>query len=255
MKKIYKIGIFASLGFFTLGLGLVVAAVALGATWAQFTDTVHEKSPVDGGNVFSCSDVQSLELEFGGSELELTDTDGDEILVERLWDPTHAVKTELDDGTLKISTKSSIRSSIKARIQIPKDHSFDEVRLKLGASAVTAQSLRADELEMDLGAGTFYGAGKIIANESKWQVGMGELTLKSLDCADLEMDCGMGSLSVAMAYPQEYYDCNVSCHAGAVTVGDSEFSMGSHRMEGEEAESEIKITCGMGTADITFAED
>ena len=84
---------------------------------------------------------------------------------------------------------------------------------------------------------------------------MGELTLKSLDCADLEMDCGMGSLSVTMAYPQKYYDCNVSCHAGAVTVGGREFSMGSHRMEGEEAESEIKITCGMGSADIAFAED
>lgn len=255
MKKIFKIGIFASLGFFTLGLGLVVAAVALGATWAQFTDTVHEKSSSDGENTFSCSDVQSLELEFGGSDLELAETNGDEILVERLWDPSHAIKTKLDDGTLKISTKSSIRSSIKLRIQIPKDHSFDEIRMELGASAVTAQSLRADRLEVELGAGTFDGTGEIIANESKWQVGMGELTLNRLDCQELEMDCGMGSLSVAMAHPQKYYDCNVSCHVGAVTVGGSDFSMGNHRIEGKEAEAEIEITCGMGTADITFAED
>lgn len=255
MKKIFKIGIFASLGFFTLGLGFVVAAVALGATWAQFTDTVHEKSPSNGENAFSCSDVQSLELEFGAGELELEETDGDEILVERLWDPTHAVKTKLDDGTLKISTKSSIRNKLKLRIQIPKDHSFDEIRLKLGASAVTAQSLRTDELEVELGAGTFDGTGEIIADESKWQVGMGELTLNRLDCQELEMDCGMGSLSVAMAHPQKYYDCNISCHAGAVTVGNSEFYTGNHRIEGEEAEAEITITCGMGAADITFAED
>ncbi len=257
MKKMFKIGMFASLGFFTLGLGLVVAAVALGATWSQFTDTVNKKDAADGaGNSFSCSDVQALELEFGGSELKLEETDGDQILVERIWDPAHIVKTELDDETLKISAKSSsIRGSVKLRILIPKDHTFDEMRLKLGASVITAQALRADELEVELGAGTFNGTGVITASESKWQVGMGELTLKSLNCQDLEMECGMGSLSVAMARPQKYYDCSVSCHAGAVTVGSSEFYTGSHRLEGDEADSEIKITCGMGSADLTFAED
>lgn len=84
---------------------------------------------------------------------------------------------------------------------------------------------------------------------------MGELELAYLDCEELYMNCGMGSVTAAMARSRKDYDCDISCHAGAVTVGDGEFSMGNHYMEGDDADREMEIECGMGSVDLSFDED
>lgn len=264
MQKLFKIGIIASLALFTLGVGFVIAAVALGATWAQFTDAMdtgefsldyrmNPKSDSQDTNQIYYTDVDSLDIQFGAGALDLVETDDDRILVEFLSD-SRFVQTNVDDDTLEISTVSDVtkRKKISLRIHIPKDKHFDQVNLKLGASAVTMESLNTDNLELELGAGTFTGTGKIVAEKSQWQVGMGELTLNYLDCEDLDMDCGMGSMSVTMAHRQEDYDCDVTCRAGAVTVGDSNFSMGSHHLKGDDADREVKIQCGMGSVALAF---
>lgn len=264
MRKLFKIGIIASLALFTLGVGFVIAAVALGATWAQFTDAIdtgkfsldsrmNQESDSQDTNQMYYTDVDSLDIQFGAGVLELVETDDDRILVECLSD-SRFVQTDMDDDTLEISTVYEVakRKKISLRIHIPKDKRFDQVSLKLGASAVTAESLNANSLDVELGAGTFTGTGKIVAEESQWQVGMGELSLNYLDCEDLDMDCGMGSMSVTMARSQEDYDCDVTCQAGAVTVGNNDFSMGSHHLESDDANREMKIQCGMGSVDLSF---
>lgn len=265
MKKIFKIGIISSIVFFTFGIGFLIAAIALGATWGQFVDTVDthgfsltpliasEKGTKD--NIYY-SDVESLDIELGGGALELRETEEDQVIVEILSDPSNTVQTNMEGNTLKISTESnSARKKVELCLYLPEDTSFDRADLKLGAAAVTVGDLEADSLSVKLGAGSFSGIGEITADRSEWQVGVGELDLNYLDCEDLSMDCGMGSMSVTMADSQQDYRYDISCGAGVVDIGNDSYSMGSHSFKGDDADDKISIKCGMGSVALMFDGD
>lgn len=268
MSKLLKIGLLGALVFFTLGIGLLIAAVALGATWSAFTESVdvgeftpitmlHSKTEQTDGEVlyYPEDDVYSLDIEFGKGMLELRETDEDQIMVEILSDPSHAVTSEMIGKTLKISTKNNaLREDTNLRIYIPEDNYFEKANLELGAAVVTVDMLEADKLEVELGAGTF-SAGEILSDKSTWEVGVGELILDYLDCEDVDINCGMGCVTVALANSREDYKYDVTCNMGDVAIGDDHFSIGRHTVKGEDADGKINVECGMGTVDLTFDDD
>ncbi len=268
MSKLLKIGLLGALVFFTLGIGLLIAAVALGATWSAFTESVdvgqftpitmlHSKTEQTDGEVlyYPEDDVYSLDIEFGKGMLDLRETDEDQIMVEILSDPSHAVTSEMIGKTLKISTKNNaLREDTNLRIYIPEDNYFEKANLELGAAVVTVDMLEADKLEVELGAGTF-SAGEILSDKSTWQVGVGELNLNYLDCEDVDINCGMGCVTVALANSREDYKYDVTCNMGDVAIGDDHFSIGHHTVKGEDADGKINVECGMGTVDLTFDDD
>lgn len=273
MKTIVKIGVILSVLFFTLGLGSVIASVALGATWGQFINAVDqgefsipshgifhrsEKStqPDTGSQRQYYYDVESLDVEFKRGTLEVSETDEDEIYVEILSDPVHSIQTFMDGSTLKITTDfQKVRDDARVRICLPEDEYFDEAELDMGAAAVTVENLEADDLKVKLGAGSLSSSGEILSEKSEWEIGVGELNLSYLDCEDTKIDCGMGTVSLALSCSQEDYDCDITCGAGAVTVGKNSFSMGHHEYSGDDADSKLQIECGMGTVDVAFDED
>lgn len=267
MKKILKIGIIASLALFILGIGSVIAAVALGATWAQFTDAadIHGASLLSkishgpgGGHAGQVRypDVESLDIDLGRGSLEILETDEDQVIVEIISDPDDSIESSMQDSTLKISSKpGAARKDARLCLYLPEDSSYDFIHLDAGAASVVAGSLEADRLDVQLGAGTFSSTGEISAEGSTWQVGVGELDLAFLDCEDTSLDCGMGSMTVTMANSQEDYDCVVTCGMGAVTIGDDTASMGSHTYKGKDADERITLQCGMGSADLLFNGD
>ena len=273
MKTIIKIGVILSVLFFTLGLGSVIASVALGATWSQFINAVDQgefyipsqdiihrseknRQSDTGSDRQYYYDVESLDVEFKRGTLEVVETDEDEIYVEVLSDPSQSIQTFMDGGTLKITTDSQkIRENARLRICLPEDEYFDEAELDMGAAAVTVENLDADELKVKLGAGSLSSTGEILSEKSEWEIGVGELNLSYLDCEDTKIDCAMGTVSLALAYSQDDYDCDITCGAGAVNVGKNSFSMGHHEYSGDDAESKLQIECGMGTVDVTFDED
>ncbi len=268
MSKLLKIGLLGALVFFTLGIGLLIAAVALGATWSAFTESVdvgqftpitmlHSKTEQTDGEVlyYPEDDVYSLDIEFGKGMLDLRETDEDQIMVEILSDPSHAVTSEMIGKTLKISTKNNaLREDTNLRIYIPEDNYFEKANLELGAAVVTVDMLEADKLEVELGAGTF-SAVEILSDKSTWQVGVGELNLNYLDCEDVDINCGMGCVTVALANSREDYKYDVTCNMGDVAIGDDHFSIGHHTVKGEDADGKINVECGMGTVDLTFDDD
>ncbi len=276
MKTFAKIGFILSLIFLVLGLGSVIASLALGATWQTFMRAVDQGDfLIVANNGFSqglstkkispaqkessrnyYSDVENLDIQLGKGILNIQETDEDEISVEILSDSSHSVQVELDDGTLKISgAKKHSQNNTEVRLYIPEDEYFDEASFNVGAATVNVENLEADELEVNLGAGIFTGTGEILSETSKWEIGVGELSLEYLDCEDTQIECGMGTVTVTMSNSQEDYDCQVECSAGAVTIGDDSFSMGRHSRSGDDADSEINIKCGMGTVDLLFSND
>lgn len=269
MRKIFKIGIITSLALFTLGLGFLIAAVALGATWAQFTDNVNAGSlwmpwtigstgtrNTDDTDKISFPDADQLEIQLGGGTLDIRETDDDQITVEIISDPSGIVQTDLVDNTLKINTGSaSAKQKVEVCLYLPEDQLFDRADLELGAAAVTVDYLEADGLNVKLGAGTFDCTGEITADQSDLTVGVGSLYLEYLDCENVSLDCGMGSMAVTMANEQDDYACDVSCGAGAVNIGDSTFSLGSHSSKGDDPDGKLDVRCGMGSVDIVFYDE
>lgn len=267
MKKIFKIGIVASLALFILGIGSVIAAVALGATWAQFTDatdthaaSLFSRIPHGLGSGHTGQvrypDVESLDIDLGRGSLEILETDEDQVIVEVLSDPEGSIKSNMQDSMLMISSKPGTgRKEAELRLYLPEDTSYDTIHLDAGAASVVAGSLEADYLYVQLGTGTFSSTGEISADGSTWEVGVGELDLAYLDCEDTSLDCGMGCMTVTMANSREDYDCVVTCGMGAMTIGNDEVSMGSHTYKGDDADERISVECGMGTADLLFDGD
>lgn len=265
MSKLLKIGLVSALVFFILGLGFLIAAVALGATWSSFTEAVDagdlSLSPLHSKNTkknilsYSDEDIEVLDIEFGKGKLDLVETDEDEIMVEIVSDPSNAITSEVRGNTLKISTKNSaLRKDSILRVYLPEEEYFEKANLKLGAADVSVELLEADKLEVDLGAGIFQG-GEILSDKSTWKVGVGELNLDYLDCEDVDIDCGMGCASVCLSDSKEDYDFDISCGMGAISVENDGFSVGDHTIRGEDADRKVNVDCGMGTVDFTFDED
>ncbi len=269
MRKIFKIGIITSLALFTLGLGFLIAAVALGATWAQFTDNVTAgplwmpwtigsigTRNTDHTDRISFPDADKLEIRLGAGTLDIRETDDDQITVETISDPSGIVQTDLVGKTLKINTGStSTKQKVEICLYLPEDLYFYSADLELGAAAVTVDYLEADELNVKLGAGTLDCSGEITADQSDWTVGVGSLYLEYLDCENVSLDCGMGSMAVTMADEQDDYACDVSCGAGAVNIGDNTFSLGSHSSKGDDPDGKLDVRCGMGSVDIVFYDE
>lgn len=272
MSRLLKTGLIAALVSFALGLGFLIAALALGATWAAFAEdmdaggfnplsALRAKDEKKGVQYYSAKDVDSLDIEFGKGRLELLRTDEDEIAVQIVSAPSRTITSEVRGGTLKISSKdSALRKNSTLRVYLPERTYFEKASLKLGAADALAEILEADRLEVELGAGIFQGD-EIYSDKSTWEIGVGELDLEYLDCADVEIDCGMGCASVCMADSKEDYTFDISCGMGDVQIGDDHFSVGDHTLrsrdldEGEDAEGKIDISCGMGTVDFTFDQE
>ncbi|MGN0243529.1 MAG: DUF4097 family beta strand repeat-containing protein [Lachnospiraceae bacterium] len=183
------------------------------------------------------------------------------------------LKVQESDGKLLISEEQRLFASnpegIHLDIYIPEDMHFAYADLSAGAGSVKIDTLSADILELELGAGEVQ-IGELIAEKrAKINGGAGELTIRQGLLHNMELDVGVGELNLTgRILGNSSLDYGIG-EANMTLLGTEEDyrieldkGVGEATLEGEPmrddsvygfGENQLEIDGGIGELHITFS--
>ena len=175
----------------------------------------------------------------------------------------------LKDLTKTVNAAESYEGAMLT-VYIPTGTEFEKVHLFTGAGRVTADTLSAKRIGLELGAGDVSigslfvtgsaemegGAGRITVSDGRindfdLEMGVGELELTAALTGDCELEMGVGDADITLLGSKEDYRLEISKGIGAISVDGSDvFAFNSN---GSGA-NEIEISGGIGAIDVRFAD-
>ncbi|MDD6212304.1 MAG: DUF4097 family beta strand repeat-containing protein [Clostridiales bacterium] len=215
------------------------------------------------------SDIESLKIDVSAAALEIVA--GDQFSVQSNH---NYLNVDEEQGVLKITEEkflfNSSSNEIKVILTIPEEFVFEDASITAGAGKVSVDSLSANTLYLELGAG----ATKIdclkVQTRAKVDSGTGKLTILDGEIHDLSMDIGVGKLEMTSKLTGR---CSVDYGVGSAEItlmGSKEDyqieldkGLGSATLDGKSMEDDsvygagetrIDIDGGIGSLQIEFEE-
>lgn len=224
------------------------------------SDITAERTP-DPSDVNAETDIyyfavkDNLEFDLSYDELILEEQDAREITVEISGDSDHNVRIEEEKNSLEITSSRKLKTNRTVKVSYPKDTSFREVEINLGAGRMELRSsLTADSLDIGLGAGEVVNSGIITATEVDLEVGTGSMKLGSVDAKKIEGECGMGEMHLSIAGSQPTYSYSLECGIGEIRIGKDSYSgLGREKeIRNPGTERTVDLECGIGEITVEF---
>ena len=214
------------------------------------------------------SPISSLEITINAADL--TVQQADRFLVEsNLQD----LKVTERNGKLILEEDSGFAASYtgaKLTVYIPSQTVLESVNIKTGAGKLTVDTLIANSVRLELGAGevrfeqlTAYekadiegGAGKItVAGGSlanlDLEMGVGQLNLTSALVGSSELDLGVGETNLTLIGSETAYALDMEKGLGSITVNGEDVS----RYSSAKGKNRIDIDGGIGAIRVVFTEN
>ena len=223
----------------------------------------------------SRENVENIDFSFAVGKISITTGDEMCIHVENMFE--NAITSEVKDGTWYV--KDSLREKGNAyseyapdiHIVLPVNKIFDTMEIELAAGIVEAELLRAEELILEVDAGSMT-VQQLYATEClELQNGVGEMKLLSVQANNVTADngigsmsifgeitgknnikCGIGEVNVVLRGREGIdFDYDVNCGVGEVMIGNSKHSgIGYHHKESHHGTASQKdyfyLDCGIG---------
>lgn len=205
------------------------------------------------------SDVRELDIDLGAREIYLEEYEGDDIQVLVEADDKK-VTVEQKGKELQIGMRTAMLQNDQnqriVKVLIPQEYEFDEVDISVGAGECVMENLNAKTIDMETGAGSILGEGRIQAKESSWDVSAGSIVLQELQSEDTEIDCTAGSFEATFAGAKEEYYLEGDVGAGSFEVeGSSWDTLGKNISLGDKrAIKKIFSDCAAGSITIDFTK-
>ena len=205
------------------------------------------------------SDVRKLDIDLGVREIYLEEYEGDDIQVLVEADDKK-VTVEQKGKELQIGMRTAMLQNDQnqriVKVLIPQGYEFDEVDISVGAGECVMENLNAKTIDMETGAGSILGEGRIQAKESSWDVSAGSIVLQELQSEDTEIDCAAGSFEATFAGAKEEYYLEGDVGAGSFEVGGSSWdTLGKNISLGDKrAKKKIISDCAAGSITIDFTK-
>ena len=205
------------------------------------------------------SDVRELDIDLGAREIYLEEYEGDDIQVLVEADDKK-VTVEQKGKELQIGMRTAMLQNDQnqriVKVLIPQEYEFDEVDISVGAGECVMENLDAKIIDMETGAGSILGEGRIQAKESSWDVSAGSIVLQELQSEDTEIDCTAGSFEATFAGAKEEYYLEGDVGAGSFEVGGSSWdTLGKNISLGDKrAIKKIFSDCAAGSITIDFTK-
>lgn len=154
------------------------------------------------------------------------------------------LKIEEKDGVLTVTEKKTYAanySNAVLKLYLPSDCVLDEADLVTGAGKLTVETLSAERLHLELGAGAVKIDELNASREAEIDGGAGKVEIRSGTLTDLDMDMGVGQLDLT-----------------AAVLGSSslELGVGETRLTllGAKEEYRISLDKGIGSATVDGEE-
>ena len=210
-------------------------------------------------------DVQDLNLDIGAASLQVVE--GEQFSVQS----NHKHLTvEENNGTLRIREDGQFfglnDGGITVTLTIPRGFVFGRASLSTGAGSVKVDSLSAETLHMEFGAGAADignlhasvkadisgGTGKLVIrdgaiNNLSFEIGVGKLDLTSKLTGDCDLEFGVGSADVCMLGDAQDYRIELDKGLGSARLDGVSMEDGGIYGSGT---TKIDIDSGIGSLDI-----
>ncbi len=212
------------------------------------------------------------QLEISTAEVNVYFCDGETFDVKTNCEDI-SVRTEND--TLSIIQKSTIFPfSLHHEIDhvllvtIPADHTFTKISIDHGTGQINLQTLRANNITLNLGAGICTIETMIATERAKIDTGIGRIEIQNgtLHHADIDLgvgetlisasltgnsqiDCGIGKTALSLHGTAEDYTVNVDKGIGSVQINQNDVKDGIAYGNGT---NQLTIEGGIGTIDVQF---
>lgn len=212
------------------------------------------------------SDITALDIKINAADFTVKQADTFS-LESNLKDLTVTEK----NGTLTIKEKKrfGVYSGAVLTLYVPKETVFKKAEITSGAGRLTVDTLSADSLELDLGAGevkikeltvTSYadidgGAGKITISGGSLRnldldMGVGQLNLTSALSGKSELDLGVGESNLTFIGSKDDYTVDIEKGLGNITVDGK--NMSSYKST--NGQNRIDIDGGVGAVNVFFTD-
>ncbi len=242
--------------------------------WWDDDDVVFndEEKILDGDftQEYNSSEIQQIDIEIGGGEIDIQESDNDQIVVVGN-DTEHLQCFQKDDTIYVIGQEESAEFLGKVKIYLPKGKMLNEVDFQIGGGKVNISNLSTENLVVDMGGGVVSGT-KIISNNADIEIGAGESTIRDSEIKDVTISVGMGSAYFSgtikgnlradnsmgstifeLNGSEEEHNYTISCEAGNVELGNDRFSGLAYDKEIDNgADSDFDLDCSMGNIQIRF---
>lgn len=237
-----------------------------------------EEIPAEG----DIDEVKSLYVQAGGGTIRFLESEDNKISISANGDDYRIYE---ENGTLYIFGRTDgfdihIRNGITVDgynldIYLPAGKTYENVTLEFGGGEVKLGSLKAEDMELSVGAArikaekleitnTFeveLGAGQVIVEDGSFKdvntsVGAGSIEITGRISGDLNADSAMGKAEFLLYGTEEEHNYNVDCAAGKVTLGDSSYAgLATERVIRNGADSTFNLSCAMGKLSVKFLGD
>ena len=242
--------------------GICGAIALLTGLTGKSTAGSMEHYPVSG-------DIESLDMEISAAQVKIVS--GDRFAVES----NHKyLKVRLDGGKLKIDEEKVMFGAspegVTVVLTVPKGFVFEDVDIETGAGKVEIDTLSANTLSMELGAGSTQigclnaatkgkistGAGMLVVRDGKlhnlsMEIGTGRLELTGCLTGKNKLDFGLGEAELTLLGSREDYQIKFEKGIGSGTLDGNEMSGGSVYGGGE---NRLDIDGGIGALRIRFRD-
>ena len=174
-----------------------------------------------------------------------------------------------DLTTIKLNGSNAYKDAVLT-VYVPAGTVFEKINLKTGAGRVTAGELRAETVDLELGAGDALidtlvatksadiegGAGRIAISDGALHnlelgMGVGQLNLTSALTGECQLELGIGESNITLIGSREAYELDIEKGIGEIRVGGKVVSDYGSSGNGT---AEVKIQGGIGAIYVEFKE-
>lgn len=181
---------------FAIFLSISIIGGILSAASSVFHIFSNDKNTVSAVQSYTVSsDVSNIDIEVSASDLIIKN--GTEFRIDSNYEN---LKIKEEGNQLSITEKDNSKAvnykNMRIEIYIPNATVFNEAKISTGAGRVNIQSLSAERLYIELGAGEAEIKKLISKNSAKINGGAGSLSVESAELNNLELDMGIGELEI-----------------------------------------------------------
>lgn len=241
------------------------------------------------GETIDATSVTKLDIELGGgylyidqdSEANSAGTSGENINITVDAEDDVDVEYYVKNGTFHIEGFKNKKWNAMSQpnkniiyVTLPKDFTFLESEIELGAGYIEMNGGIYGKTEIDVGAGEVIcngikagkmeasvGAGvleavDIEADGLDFSVAMGSVSVsEGTIVGNIDLSCDMGSLYLEMKGNEKDYNYDIECSMGTIMIDNAEYSgMGKEKYINNHAAKELKASCNMGSIEVTFVD-
>lgn len=218
--------------------------------------------------------VEVLNLEIGGSMVELAKSDDGSIYIE--GESVGKLQAYMEGSALYVKSvrPANLMDEIKNSsiiLYLPEDCSLQNAEVSLGAGQLKLEHLTVQDMTASIGAGQLLmedmqlgtldvslGAGELQTEDVTVgtltaSIGMGNMEFSGDVTGSADISCNMGNVSVELDGVKEDFNYQLNCVAGNMDIdGDSFSGAAVDRFIDHGAEKYIEINCSMGNVEVDF---